>query len=102
MAYPPRSQTTGPYAERLKERFQEGCRNAAPLYLEIKAQGYRGGGAPARRPLRSWKDQLPVRYRRLEALPYFDVSAPGRPYGGCWRLKSWNRIRRSLCANFRD
>jgi transposase len=61
VTYPPRSQTTEPYAEYLKKRLQEGCRNAALLYREIKAQGYRGGGATVRRLLRSWKHQLPVR-----------------------------------------
>jgi hypothetical protein len=40
VAYPPRRQTMEPYAEYLKKRFQEGCRNAALLYREIKAQGY--------------------------------------------------------------
>jgi transposase len=76
VTYPPRSQTTEPYAEYLKKRLQEGCRNAALLYREIKAQGYRGGSATVRRLLRSWKQQLPVRYQRLEALPDFDAPAP--------------------------
>jgi hypothetical protein len=68
VVYPPRSQATEPYAEYLKKRFQEGCRNAALLYREIKAQGYRGGSATVRRLLRSWEAQLPIRYQRLESL----------------------------------
>ena len=86
VAYPQRSQTTEPYAEYLKKRFQEGCRNAALLYREIKAQGYRGGSATVRRLLRSWKNQLPIRYRRLEALPDFDAPAPRQAVW--WLLKS--------------
>jgi len=85
VAYPPRSQTTEPYAEYLKKRFQEGCRNAALLYREIKAQGYRGGSATVRRLLRSWKDQLPVRYQRLESLRDFDAPAPRQAVW--WLLK---------------
>jgi transposase len=76
VTYPPRSQTTEPYAEYLKKRLQEGCRNATQLYREIKVQGYRGGSATVRRLLRSWKHQLPVRYQRLETLPDFDPPAP--------------------------
>ena len=85
VAYPPRSQTTEPYAEYLKKRFQEGCRNAALLYREINAQGYRGGSATVRRLLRSWKDQLPVRYQRLESLSDFDAPAPRQAVW--WLLK---------------
>jgi transposase len=76
VTYPPRSQTTEPYAEYLKKRLQEGCRNATQLYREIKVQGYRGGSATVRRLLRSWKHQLPVGYQRLETLPDFDPPAP--------------------------
>jgi transposase len=86
VAYPPRSQTTEPYAEYLKKRFQEGCRNAALLYREIKAQGYRGGSATVRRLLRSWKNQLPIRYQRLESLRDFDAPAPRQAVW--WLLKS--------------
>jgi transposase len=74
--YPPRSQTTEPFAEYLKKRLREGCRNGALLYREIKAQGYKGGSATVRRLLRSWKQQLPVRYQRLEGLPDFNSPAP--------------------------
>jgi transposase len=74
--YPPRSQTTEPFAEYLKKRLQEGCSNGALLYREIKAQGYKGGSATVRRLLRSWKQQLPVRYQRLEGLPDFNTPAP--------------------------
>lgn len=76
VSYPPRSQMTELYAEYLKKRLQEGCRNAALLYREIKAQGYRGGSATVRRLRRSWKQQLPVRYQRLESLHDFDAPAP--------------------------
>jgi transposase len=85
VAYPPRSQRTEPYAEYLKKRLQEGCRNAALLYREIKAQGYRGGSATVRRLLRSWKNQLPARYQRLESLPDFDAPAPRQAVW--WLLK---------------
>ena len=74
--YPPRSQTTAPFAEYLKKRLQEGCRNGALLYREIKAQGYKGGSATVRRLLRSWKQQLPVHYQQLEKLPDFNTPAP--------------------------
>jgi transposase len=74
--YPPRSQTTEPFAGYLKKRLQEGCSNGALLYREIKAQGYKGGSATVRRLLRSWKQQLPVRYHRLEELPDFKTPAP--------------------------
>jgi hypothetical protein len=73
------------YAEYLKKRLQEGCRNAALLYREIKAQGYRGGSATVRRLLRSWKYQLPARYQRLESLPDFDAPAPRQAVW--WLLK---------------
>jgi len=85
VTYPPRSQMTEPYAEYLKKRLQEGCRNAALLYREIKAQGYRGGSATVRRLMRSWKHQLPVRYQRLEGLPDFDAPAPRQAVW--WLLK---------------
>jgi transposase len=85
VTYPPRSQTTEPYAEYLKKRLQEGCRNAALLYREIKAQGYQGGSATVRRLLRSWKHQLPVRYQRLEGVPDFDSPAPRQAVW--WLLK---------------
>jgi transposase len=85
VTYPPRSQTTEPYAEYLKKRLQEGCRNGALLYQEIKAQGYRGGSATVRRLLRSWKHQLPVRYQRLDGLPDFDAPAPRQAVW--WLLK---------------
>jgi transposase len=85
VTYPPRSQMTEPYAEYLKKRLKEGCRNAALLYREIKAQGYRGGSATVRRLMRSWKHQLPVRYQRLEGLPDFDAPAPRQAVW--WLLK---------------
>jgi len=74
-----------PYAEYLNKRLQEGCRNAALLYREIKAQSYRGGSATVRRLLRLWKHQLHVHYQRLEALPDFDASAPRQAVW--WLLK---------------
>jgi transposase len=85
VTYPPRSQTTEPYAEHLKKRLQEGCRNAALLYREINGLGYRGGSPTVRRLLRSWKHQRPVRYQRLEALPDFDAPAPRQAVW--WLLK---------------
>jgi transposase len=85
VTYPPRSQMTEPYSDYLKKGLQEGCRNAALFYREIKAQGYRGSSAPIRRLLRAWKSQLPTRYQRLESLPDFDTPAPRQAVW--WLLK---------------
>ncbi len=51
----------------------------------IGTQGYRGGSATVRRLLRSWKQQLPVCYQRLESLPDFDAPAPRQAVW--WLLK---------------
>lgn len=58
VTYPPRSQTTEPYAEHLKKRLQEGCCNVALLYREIKALGYRGGSATVRYASVTVKQQI--------------------------------------------
>ncbi|WP_165968403.1 transposase [Saccharopolyspora elongata] len=39
----------------LQQRWSEGCVNAATLYTEIKAQGYRGSAQTVRRHLQHWR-----------------------------------------------
>lgn len=46
---------THPYAAYLKQRWAEGCRNAALLFRELKEQGYTGSYFSVRRQLTRWR-----------------------------------------------
>lgn len=60
-SFPERSQrrsrrTTDPFAAYLKQRFDEGCRNAAGLFEELKSRGFRGSYYAVRRQLARWRE----------------------------------------------
>lgn len=44
-----------PFVPYLQRRWSEGCVNAATLYAEIKAQGFRGSVKTVRRHLQHWR-----------------------------------------------
>jgi transposase len=60
-ARPPRATLLAPYHEYLRQRWTEGCHNAAQLLREISQQGYRGK--------RSSVNDFVAKWRRTEALP---------------------------------
>jgi transposase len=46
---------TDRFADYLKQRWSEGCRNAAALFEELKTQGFRGSYYSVRRQLARWR-----------------------------------------------
>ncbi len=62
---PPRrrpSQHT-PFHDYLRERWEQGCHNAAQLYREVLAKGFPGSASALRQYLRAWRTQLPETLR---------------------------------------
>ena len=60
--YPERAPRPGcltPFAGYLKRRWEEGCHNAAALWREIQAQGYRGKYSILKVYLQPWRAHLP-------------------------------------------
>ena len=60
--YPERAPRPGcltPFAGYLKQRWEEGCHNAAELLREIQAQGYRGKYSILKVYLQPWRAYLP-------------------------------------------
>jgi transposase len=54
-----------PYMAHLARRWTEGCRNAAALWREVRAQGFRGSATTVRAALAPFRDQpLPPSARR--------------------------------------
>lgn len=51
----PERRTTDPFRARLRQRFDEGCGNAARLFEELKSQGYRGSYYAVRRQVARWR-----------------------------------------------
>lgn len=74
------------YKDYLRQRWAEGCFNAAQPYREIKAQGYRGSQAAVKRHLRGWRKQLPPVLQQIHGLP--DFSPPTPRQATWWLLKS--------------
>ncbi|OLT25321.1 hypothetical protein BJF83_23250 [Nocardiopsis sp. CNR-923] len=50
-----------PFDSYLRQRFMEGCTNAAGLWREIRARGYRGGCTSVRDHIRPWRATVPPR-----------------------------------------
>jgi transposase len=50
---------TDRFAGYLKQRWAEGCRNAAQLYEELKMQGFAGSYHTVRRQLARWRQAMP-------------------------------------------
>jgi hypothetical protein len=53
-----RPKATEPFEAYLRQRFAEGCCNAAQLWEEIRQRGYRGSYASIRELVRPWRDGL--------------------------------------------
>jgi transposase len=56
-ARPPRNGKMTPFAEYLRQRWRDGCCNAATLYEEIVAQGFTGSIDLVQRFVASWRTQ---------------------------------------------
>ena len=50
---------TDPFADYLKQRWDEGCRNAAQLFAELQARGFQGSYYAVRRQLAPWRRAAP-------------------------------------------
>lgn len=72
----PRATLMDPFVEYLKKRWEDGCHNGAPLYREIRGQGYRGSATALRRHLRKWRGTVPEVIRKLRLLPDFPPPSP--------------------------
>jgi transposase len=83
---PRRGSAVDPYAEHLRRRWAEGCRNAARLWREIQALGFTGQAGTVRDWLR------PLRAANMTA------SGPAAP----WRVPSGRRAARLVIANARE
>jgi transposase len=75
-----------PYADHLRRRWREGCRNAAQLWREIRAQGFPGQAVI----VRQWVARL--RAGDAAAVP----TGPARPV---WRTPSSRQAARLLLAD---
>lgn len=60
MQPPPRRRATFPYLDYLKQRWAEGCHNAAQLYQELRERGYRGSDVTVRRQTTKWRQPVPM------------------------------------------
>jgi transposase len=71
------------YEGYLQKRLEEGCRNAALLFWEIRAEGYGGSEATLRHWLRKCRPPITERSRVLNQSPEFRTPPPRRV---SWRL----------------
>jgi transposase len=55
-----------PFVPYLQRRWEAGCHNAAALWREIRAQGFRGTSMLVRTRVRQWRRLLPVACRRAQ------------------------------------
>jgi transposase len=76
----PRTRPPGqlaPYRPYLEQRWREGCHNAAQLWRELRAQGFRGSYSAIHAWLVEWQTQLPPEQRRRNGQrPRPDAVAP--------------------------
>ncbi len=73
----------------LKQRWDAGCHNAAELWREIRAQGFRGGSSAVRQYIAWWRALLPSalrRRRRNEAQNYPVPLVVPSPRRATWLL----------------
>jgi transposase len=61
---PSRTRQLNPFTAYLRQRWSEGCHNAAQLWREITAQGYAGCVSVVRGYLTRWRTRLPAGPRR--------------------------------------
>lgn len=95
--YPERARTqvrhsqVARYVPYLKQRWDAGCHNAAQLYREIRAQGFRGKARSLRQYLERWRKQLPLSLQRRRKNEAGDYPLP--PVVPSSRRTAWHLLR---------
>ena len=79
------------YVPYLKQRWDAGCHNAAQLYREIRAQGFRGKARSLRQYLERWRAQLPLALQRRRKNEAGDYPLP--PVVLSSRRTAWHLLR---------
>ncbi|MBA3441183.1 MAG: ISL3 family transposase, partial [Pyrinomonadaceae bacterium] len=77
------------FAGYLKQRWEEGCHNAAELWRELRGQGYRGSQSRVRKYIAQWRAHLPAslkRARRGEPQPQTDSFRTPSARAATWML----------------
>jgi transposase len=80
---PPRGSCIAPFEDHLRRRWDEGCRNAARLWREIREQGFEGRPSILRDHLAGWRET------NERGEPTVPRPAPARPpsaRGTAWRI----------------
>ena len=82
-AKPARGSIIAPYEAHLRRRWDEGCRNAAQLWREIREQGFEGGRSIVRDRLAGWRAAEETGHG---AAPCPTPSRPPSVRGMAWRI----------------
>lgn len=79
---PPRGSCIAPFEGYLRRRWDEGCRNAAQLWRELREQGFEGGSSILRDHLARWREAD----EREEPASRSARTRPPSPRGTAWRI----------------
>ena len=80
---PPRGSCIAPFEDHLRRRWNEGCRNAAQLWRELREEGFEGGRSILRDRLAGWRA---ADGGGREATPCSIPSRPPSARGTAWRV----------------